>query len=158
MPHGLVNKYLVPEQPLRSSERQNSSDRIQEKTPPKKRAAFRAVLAQEIQHHHFPQSKRYANPSRCPTPSEKRRCKTLEEAYVVRRPRNETDNPPTNPSTGETARVGWRVVSPSKRPPNPGNQTVIVLTGDLGQGYKPPGHPAALSLGPCLHRLPAGDG
>ena len=77
---------------------------------------------------------------------------------MLRRAQNKADNLPTNPSSGETARVGWRVASPYQRPSNPENQTVVVIQSFLGQGYKHPGHPAALSLDPCLRRLPAGDG
>ena len=80
------------------------------------------------------------------------------ETYVAKSTQNKADNLPTNPSSGETARVGWRVASPDKRPSNPEKQTVVVIKGFLGQGYKHPGHPAALSLDPYLRRLPAGDG
>ena len=80
------------------------------------------------------------------------------ETYVAKSTQNKADNHPTNPSSGETARVGWRVASPNKRPSNPENQTVVVMKSFLGQGYKHPGHPAALSLDPYLRRLPAGDG
>ena len=125
------------------------------KIPPKNRAALRAVLAPEIQHHHFPEIELYTSPSRNPTPSDKRKCKTLKETYVVRRPRNETDNPPTNPSAGETARVGRRVVSPYKKPPNPGNQAVIVITGYLGQGYKTPRSPSRLFPRPVPPTTPS---
>ena len=75
-----------------------------------------------------------------------------------RRAQSTADNLPTNPSAGETARVGGKAASPYKRPSNPESQTVVVIKGFLGQGYKHPGHPAALSLDPCLRRLPAGDG
>ena len=92
-----------------------------------------------------------------PASSDKKRCKTLEEP-MLRRAQAKADNLPTNPSSGETARVGWRAASPYKRPSNPENQTVVVIKSFLGQGYKHPGHPAALSLDPYLRRLPAGDG
>ena len=63
-----------------------------------------------------------------------------------RRAQSTADNLPTNPSAGETARVGGKAASPYKRPSNPESQTVVVTKGFLGQGYKHPGHPAALSL------------
>ena len=64
---------------------------------------------------------------------------------MLRRARNKADNLPTNPSSGETARVGWRAAIPYKRPSNPENQTVVVIK-------------SSLALDPCLRRLPAGDG
>ena len=69
--------------------------------------------------------------------------------------------PTTSPPTRALAKrpgVGGKAVSPYKRPSSPESQTVVVINGFLGQGYKHPGHPAALSLAPYLRRLPAGDG